>query len=75
MQTQKMSLANIQEKLSRAEMKKIMAGSYSGSSSWCSPNGTGCYSSGGVQYYCQVQPNLACCCGHDYGNSNCVMIR
>ena len=30
MKTQKMSLANIKEKLSRAEMKKIMAGSGSG---------------------------------------------
>ena len=31
MQTKKMSLANIQGKLSRAEMKNIMAGSSSGS--------------------------------------------
>ena len=31
MQTKKMSLANIQGKLSRTEMKKIMAGSGSGS--------------------------------------------
>lgn len=35
MQTQKMSLANIQGKLSRAEMKNIMAGS---------GDGTGCFS-------------------------------
>lgn len=36
METKKMSLANIQGKLSRAEMKNIMAGSGSGGSGLCS---------------------------------------
>lgn len=49
MQTKKMSLANIQGKLSRAEMKNIMAGSGSCPSGQftCTCNGTnyGCVSS------------------------------
>lgn len=43
MQTQKMSLANIQGKLSRMEMKNIMAGSCTASSSGykkCCKNGS-----------------------------------
>lgn len=40
MQTQKMSLVNIQGKLSRSEMKNIIAGS--GSSTGCFTNGTAC---------------------------------
>jgi len=43
MKTLKMSLANIQGKLSRAEMKKVMAGSGIGGGSTCSikcPNST-----------------------------------
>lgn len=38
MQTKKMSLANIQGKLSRAEMKSIMAGSGSGDACNCNSN-------------------------------------
>ena len=37
MQTKKMSLANIQGKLSRTEMKNIMAGSYADCSANCNP--------------------------------------
>ena len=39
MQTKKMSLSNIQGKLSRAEMKNIMAGSTGFA---CAPNGYAC---------------------------------
>ena len=42
MKTQKMSLANIQGKLSRAEMKNIMAGSGDQYYGTCC-NGTDCY--------------------------------
>ena len=40
MNTTKMSLCNIQGKLSRTEMKNIMAGSGSSCSSSCPQNGT-----------------------------------
>jgi len=39
MKTQKMSLANMEGKLSRVEMKSIMAGSGPSSSGDCCPNG------------------------------------
>ena len=59
MQTKKISLANIQGKLSRAEMKNIMAGSGSCTargticimSSDCCP-GTSCIRSSDLQSYC-----------------------
>ena len=59
MQTQKMSLANIQGKLSRSEMKGIMGGTYSTCSTSCG-SGTsvssscagGCGSQDGVKTYC-----------------------
>ncbi len=57
MKTQKMSLANIQGKITRAEMKNIMAGSGSGSS-YC-----GTYSCGSCP--------AACACG-TYRDSPCV---
>ncbi len=50
MQTKKMSLANIQGKLSRTEMKNIMAGS--GSGGGCRSGGCGVYS-GGTTYWGQ----------------------
>ncbi|OQP61174.1 hypothetical protein A3860_05510 [Niastella vici] len=52
MKQKKLSLANIHGKLSRAEMKKIMAGSDSGgcatSLSWCDPYVDCTFSSGGT---------------------------
>ena len=48
MQTKKMSLANIKGALSRAEMKKIMAGSGAG----CGDDQDYCGTSGGVAYKC-----------------------
>ncbi|GAB2827983.1 hypothetical protein GCM10027043_32010 [Ferruginibacter profundus] len=53
MQTKKMSLANIQGKLSRTEMKNIMAGSLSSNYCndtnywWCYYEGQSCSTSGG----------------------------
>jgi hypothetical protein len=49
METKKMSLANIQGKLSRGEMKKIMAGSGDFA---CAPNGADCPSPNGVPDGC-----------------------
>ena len=53
MQTQKMSLANITGKLSRAEMKNIMAGSSDG----C--GGAAC--GGGGNYTCSMTINGCAC--------------
>jgi len=57
-----MSLTNIKGKLSRAEMKKIMAGSsicdYFGTGSSCWYIGQSC-SNGGS--YCAIGPNGYCC--------------
>ena len=63
MQTKKMSLANIQGKLSRTEMKNIMAGSGSGSGGYCigsvgSWNGS-CWIPGDCITYCRSR-NCAC---------------
>lgn len=57
MKTEKMSIANIQGKLSRTEMKKIMAGSGSSdcSASSCSPACAPGYS-----------------CGKDYDRGGCM---
>jgi len=64
MQTQKMSLANIQGKLSRAEMKKIMAGSGgqcgSGCSGSCTLHGGPC---DGVTGICGSNANGCFCSG------------
>jgi hypothetical protein len=49
MQTQKMSLASIKGKLSRAEMKNIMAGS--GSGAGCKTGGCSVYNSANGQTY------------------------
>jgi hypothetical protein len=64
MKTTKMSLATIQGKLSRAEMKKIMAGSGGSSGDICNCNskddcgsGESCYNGctgGGKAGYCHV---------------------
>ena len=58
MKTKKMSLANIQGKLSRAEMKNIMAGS----------GADGC---GDADTYCGAGSGVTCCTGYtcqDAGN-------
>lgn len=52
MKTEKMSLANIQGKLSRAEMKNIMAGSGFGWGTCCTPSGD----CGGITGCMQWQP-------------------
>jgi hypothetical protein len=58
MEMKKLSLANIQGKLSRSEMKNIMAGSGPGKVKCCAANGS----------YCTVcedpAPNKSCCCGY-----------
>jgi len=55
MKTKKMSLANIQGKLSRPEMKNIMAGSGSGPGG-CGEAGQSCLYSGCCEgYYCTAQ--------------------
>ena len=69
MQIQKMSLANIQGKLTRAEMKNIMAGSGPGgescnSSAFCRAGGDYCYSCSntngfGVCYYDTMRCHFA----------------
>ena len=60
MKTKKMSLANIQGKLSRNEMKNIMAGSDAdcGGSSTCVP-GQPCY--GGTCKAINYDPAIYCC--------------
>ncbi|MEQ1554293.1 MAG: hypothetical protein ABL929_08955 [Ferruginibacter sp.] len=58
MKTQKMSLANIQGKLSRAEMKNIMAGSESG--------GTGCYKC------CWNGTSNCSSCSFSYSGASCT---
>jgi hypothetical protein len=65
MKTQKMSLANIQGKLSRIEMKKIMAGSgFNCNADWC--NGGACTCTGGYSGTCHIDDNVnsgcACVC-------------
>ena len=63
MQTKKMSLANIQGKLSRAEMKNIMAGSGSGcvkTGDYCNRNDTCCSSTAGYFGKCPSQELAKC---------------
>lgn len=63
MQPQKMSLANIKEKLSRTEMKKIMAGSGGGCASGCSGSCT--VKCGGTTYHdgtCHANSSGTCFC-------------
>jgi len=63
MQTKKMSLANIQGKLSRAEMKNIMAGSDSGGMSCDGPAG---------QAFCRaMNPCYSCSNTSGYGVGQC----
>ena len=62
MKTTKMSLANIQGKLSRAEMKNIMAGS---GGTFCSvkcgnPN-TSCILDDGSRGHCEFVATVLCC--------------
>ncbi len=64
MQTKKMSLANIEGKLSRVEMKNIMAGSGSGG---CCASDSNC---GGNAPYCNKQ--YSCDCGHGQGPGCCT---
>lgn len=65
MQTQKMSLANIQGKLSRAEMKNIMAGS--GAAGGCCASDSNC---GGNAPYCNK--GQSCNCGNGPGPGCCT---
>ena len=67
MQTQKMSLANIQGKLSRSEMKNIMAGSGGGT---CRSGACTVYNSANGQTYSGY-------CGlwvHTTGSSHCMCV-
>ena len=61
MQTQKMSLANIKGKLSRSEMKKIMAGSEEGcAGNACGPHGKGTCQTAVSGCTCKDYPEAAC---------------
>jgi len=62
MKTQKMSLANIENKLSRAEMKNIMAGSGSTTCEYLHPS---CSTD---QDCINVNKGVACC---TYGDTKC----
>jgi hypothetical protein len=73
----KISLKNIKETLTRAEMKAINGGSGSGSSTTCYGSEKVCYTDEqGTKYRCsgpaQPESEADCCCGHDSG-SGCVM--
>ena len=63
MKTKKMSLADVQGKLSRAEMKNIMAGS--GGTTFCSVNcgdpNTSCILDDGSTGHCQFVTGVLCC--------------
>lgn len=59
MKTKKMSLANIQGKLSRTEMKNIMAGSGSGCGGSCDY--------GSTKGTCKVASNGGCYCSSGMG--------
>jgi hypothetical protein len=80
MKTQKMSLANIQGKLSRDEMKKIMAGSTGCSTGPCTVynNGTtysgtcGRYDFGGGYSLCECKTSLGIYTPSS-GQSHCVV--
>ena len=75
METQKMSLANIQGKLSRTEMKKIMAGS--GGSVNCASAGFPCGPYGATCLDPATDWNGTggseqdCCCSDDNYNNEC----
>ncbi|WP_431214779.1 hypothetical protein ACQ86N_08495 [Puia sp. P3] len=58
--TTKISLAAIQGKLSRAEMKKIMAGSEAGCDAWC--NCTQCLFSDNTIGSCRASSSGSCYC-------------
>ncbi len=58
MKIEKMSIAKMQGKLSRNEMKKIMAGSGSSGSSGCATN------------YCGAKGEIPCCSSSDHCTSN-----
>lgn len=66
MKQQKLSLANIKGKLSRAEMKKIMAGSDGGGCattwSWCDTSTECTFSSGGTGKCAANSGGTTCYC-------------
>ncbi len=66
MRTQKMSLANIQGKLSRAEMKNIMAGS--GTNTGCLTDRT----SSGSGMKCKATTTSCTCGGTGGDNPSCM---
>lgn len=70
MKTTKMSLANIQGKLSRTEMKNIMAGS----GSFCKSEGSPCGPNGATCMYENTEWNTesGCCCTDDDYNDECL---
>ncbi|MRX70415.1 hypothetical protein SAMN06265349_10333 [Flavobacterium resistens] len=77
MKTQKISLTALQGKLSRNEMRSIMAGSGTyGSSTTCWGPSTVCYTEGSNTYTCSIdltrEGEDACCCGHDAGHDACI---
>ncbi|MEJ7678507.1 MAG: hypothetical protein WKG06_11740 [Segetibacter sp.] len=79
MKTQKMSLANIQGKLSRAEMKNIMAGSGSGGNCYTLSTGSGgsssCWYATGSNgdTLCQrVYPGKVCISSLNMGTGQCT---
>lgn len=76
------NLKNIGKVLSRNEMRNVSAGTreFGGGSGSTTCYGASkiCHTDGaGINYRCAtvVQPESEadCCCGHDAGNTNCIM--
>lgn len=78
-QIKKLSLSNMISKLTRNEMRYVMAGSGGGGSTTCYGSSKVCYTdAAGTKYTCsgpaQPESEADCCCGHSSGDdTNCVM--
>lgn len=76
-QIKKLSLSNVISKLTRNEMRYVLAGTGYGGSTTCYGSDETCYTdSEGVKYVCSgpeyPESENDCCCGHSSGSS-CVM--
>ncbi|WP_143007922.1 hypothetical protein [Pedobacter antarcticus] len=74
MKIEKLSLSNVKNVLSRAELKSIMAGSGTGGDggSPFTPGGTGSGACGTHYSYCISGPNTNCCSGLTCYQSSCI---
>lgn len=74
MKIEKLSLSNVKNVLSRAELKSIMAGSGTGGDggSPFPPGGTGSGACGTHYSYCISGPNTNCCSGLTCYQSSCI---